>query len=507
MTDASPIVLCTLNAKYLHASLGLRCLRANLGAMRARSRLVEFTIQDRPTDLAERLLAMDPAVVAFGVYVWNVAETTRVVTVLRAVRPDLPIVVGGPEVSHELDGLLLAELVTTVVSGPGEAVFAGLCEDLLAGRPVARRVVAPNLPVDQLVLPYDEYTEEDLDKRLTYVEASRGCVFRCSFCLSALDRAVTPFPLDTFLGSLRALRDRGATHFKFVDRTFNLAIDASLRVLDTLCSFLEDGRPLFAHFEVIPDHMPDRLIEALARFPAGSLQLEVGIQSLDPAVHALVSRRQNDAKALANLVRLRAETHAHLHTDLIFGLPGETLEGFGRGFDRLVTTQPHEIQVGMLKRLRGAPIAERIRSHALVFDPDPPYTIWSTSTVDFPTVQRMVRFARYWDLVGNSGRFVEAREAILGDAPFVNFMAFSDWLYALTGSTHNFAYERLVDLVVDWLELRGGAPDAVRAALARDYHRAGARGAPKRLEGRLEQPKRRDQPSARGTARQARVAD
>ncbi len=221
-------------------------------------------------------------------------------------------------------------------------------------------------PLAELASPYAEYSDDDLRHRHVYVEASRGCPFKCEFCLSALDRTAWPFPLDRFLRELEALWRRGARRYKFVDRTFNLRVETSAAILDFFLQRIEAAPddPPFLHFELIPDHLPTALRGRLARFPAGTLQLEIGIQTFNVEVQALISRRQKNDEAEANLRWLRAETRAHLHVDLIAGLPGEDLASFAAGFDRLVALRPHEIQLGVLKRLRGAPIARHSESHA-----------------------------------------------------------------------------------------------------------------------------------------------
>ena len=263
-------------------------------------------------------------------------------------------------------------------------------------------------------MPYSLYSDHDIAHRTLYVEASRGCPFKCEFCLSALDKTAWPFALDTFLGELEALHARGARLFKFVDRTFNLNIKTSLKImqffLDKLAAHPDD--PVYAHFELVPDHLPDALIA---------------------------------------------------------GLPGEDVASFARGFDQLVALKPHEIQFGILKRLRGTPIIRHTDEYGLVFDPYPPYTILATRDIDFSTMLRLVRFARYWDLVANSGRFVNTLEVMLGEAPFANFMAFSDWIYTKTDATHRIALDRLANLVAQWLQARGMDAEAAAALVGSDY--------------------------------------
>jgi radical SAM superfamily enzyme YgiQ (UPF0313 family) len=466
------IVLSTLNARYAHASLGLRYLQANMGELRGQTQLLEFVIGTRTADLAEKILAPKPRIVGFGVYIWNVEETTKLVALLKRVAPDIIIVLGGPEVSYETQQQEIVKLADYVVTGWGDVTFADLCRQILSGpKPLMKIHAGVQAPLNELALPYALYSDQDIAHRTLYVEASRGCPFKCEFCLSSLDKTAWPFELDSFLAELETLYARGARLFKFVDRTFNLNVKTSLRILqfflDKLAAAPHD--PVFAHFEVVPDHLPDALKEAIARFPDGALQFEIGIQSFNPEVQALVSRKQNNDKAADNIRWLCMHSRAHLHVDLIAGLPGEDMASFARGFDRLVGLGPHEIQFGILKRLRGTPIIRHTETFQLAFDPYPPYAILATDRIGFIDMQRLVRFSRYWDLVANSGRFAHTLPHLLGDTPFDNFLAFSDWLFTKTDSTYRIALDRLAGLVTQWLCLQGMDQTQAGRLLSGDY--------------------------------------
>ncbi|MFK3738993.1 B12-binding domain-containing radical SAM protein [Massilia sp. TN1-12] len=466
------ILLSTLNARYAHASLGLRYLLANMGALQERTQLMEFVIGAKTTEVVERLLAKAPRIVGFGIYIWNVEETTKVVAMLKRVAPDVVVVLGGPEVSHETNGQEIVRLADYVVTGWGDITFPKLCGEILDGpKPLMKVHAGVQPPMADIALPYALYSNEDIAHRTIYVEASRGCPFKCEFCLSSLDKTAWPFGLDAFLAEMEDLYRRGARLFKFVDRTFNLNVKTSQRImqffLDKIAAHPDE--PVYAHFELVPDHLPEALKATIAQFPPGALQFEIGIQSFNPEVQALVSRRQDNAKAAANIRWLTEQSHAHLHVDLIAGLPGEDVDSFARGFDQLVSLGPHEIQFGILKRLRGTPIIRHTEGYGMVYDPYPPYTVLATDRIDFGTMQRLVRFARYWDLVANSGRFVNTTRAMLADSPFANFMAFSDWIYTKTDATHRIALERLAKLVQEWLQVRGMAPEAAATLVASDY--------------------------------------
>jgi len=473
------IVLATLNARYAHAALGLRCLRANLGALRADSVIREFTIARPAEEVVAAILDQQPRLVGFGVYIWNVAQTTAVIARLKAHAPGVTVVVGGPEVSHEVAGQPICALADFVVTGWGDVTFATLARQILQGpRPLMKVHAGEQAPLATLQLPYDEYADVDLRQRNVYVEASRGCPFKCEFCLSALDKTAWPFPLDDFLAALGRLWGRGARRFKFVDRTFNLKVATGRAILGFFLERLEAAPddPPFLHFELVPDHLPDGLKELIVRFPPGTLQFEIGIQTWNPQVQALISRRQDHAAAEANLRWLRANSHAHLHVDLIAGLPGEDLASFGAGFDRLCALRPHEIQLGILKRLRGAPIARHTQTHGLDFDPEPPYAVRATAALPAADVARLARCARYWDLVANSGRFARTLPALLGDAPFARFLRLADWLDAELGRAHGIALEELHALLLRWLVADGMAASEARRLLEADYAASGAHG-------------------------------
>ena len=287
------ILLSTLNARYAHASLGLRYLLANMGDLQPVTRLQEFVIGARTTDLVEKLLAHKPRIIGFGVYIWNVEETTKLVALLKRVAPEVVIILGGPEVSHEHGEQDIVRLADYLVTGWGDITFPRLCREVLHGpKPLMKVHAGEQPPMSDIVLPYALYTDEDIAHRTLYVEASRGCPFKCEFCLSSLDKTAWPFDLQQFLAELETLHARGARLFKFVDRTFNLNVKTSLAImqffLDKLAAHPDD--PVYAHFEVVPDHLPDALKDGIKRFPPGTLQFEIGIQSFNPAVQDLLGK-------------------------------------------------------------------------------------------------------------------------------------------------------------------------------------------------------------------------
>ncbi len=442
------IILATLNARYIHSSFGLRYLKANMGDLEAATMIQEFTLEIKAEDMAERLLAHQPKILGFSLYIWNAVQTEGLIRLIKELQPELPIIIGGPEVSYETETQAVFDSVDYVVTGWGDISVPALCADLLAGTPPEQKIIKGEQPrLSDIKMPYHLYTDEDIKNRVIYVEASRGCPYKCEFCLSALDKTAWPYDGELFLAEMETLYQRGVRQFKFVDRTFNLNIKASLKIIDFFLERMDDD--LFLHFELIPDHLPELLKDAIKKFPENSLQFEIGIQTFNPEVQSLISRRQKNDKARENLCWLRAETQAYIHADLIFGLPGDDLVSFADSFDQLYELQPHEIQVGILKRLKGSPIIRHSEHYQLRFNPNPPFNVLSTSTIDFSQMQSMNRFARYWDMIANSGRFKHTLNSLIEMSPFNRFMQISNALFDRLQQTHRISLNRLFDALHD----------------------------------------------------------
>ena len=669
------IVFTTFNARYSHTALALRCLRANLGALREQSEILEFDIRLSPQTAAEKLLAQNPSIVLFSVYIWNLTVISETAALLRALRPELKIIIGGPEVSYAYKDLALFHNANHLICGEGEEIIESVCKQLLGrqeacdtvpqasslpafnplrpveqskrknlphwtqanstyfvtfrladsiaqsrlkeykelrekwqkhhkppyskqekeqinqlfseridkwldqgvgscllGKPEIALIVSNTLshfdgehytldewvimpnhvhvlitpqpgielssilhswksysaqqinkrlkktgtiwkkesydhivrnqnelirirqyirnnptqagvtalqgrleacgtqrqqgrqdacdtvpqasslpkvieakPVDlnKVIPPYGEYTDEDIAHRRIYVETSRGCPHNCQYCLSALEVGVRFQPLEKFFPMVGNLIERGARIFKFIDRSFNCNTDHAAEVLNFFLKNRRDGMML--HLEWEPHCLPDKLLGIFKDSPPGFFQLEVGVQTFSPEIAARIERRLDPEVIEKNIRTLSALPSIHLHADLIGGLPGETMPSLAAGFDRLHACGPHEIQLGILKKLRGAPIAKHDSEFEMFYHEAPPYDVLQTSTMSFPELQAVRRFARFWDITVNNGRFSNSAPLIWKDEPsvFGAFMEWSDWLYHETHATAGFTPGRL----------------------------------------------------------------
>ncbi|MCL2193929.1 MAG: radical SAM protein [Treponema sp.] len=469
------ILLATINAKWIHPSLALRLLKANLGSLQEHCEIMEFALRQPLREKTEPILAARPRILGLSVSIWNLAATVELLKELRkAWKGAWPFVVlGGPEVSHLPEGAEIFHYADCRVLGEGETAFRELCETVYGAKGAdasgrffseagERNILVANREFKQVNLDavktgYGLYTDEDLRKKLTYVEASRGCPYSCEFCLSAHDKRVREFPLEPFLEEMDALIQRGARTFKFLDRSFNLNIARARRTMEFFLNRLErarlstaaDNPPFTVHFEMVPFRFPPELMETVARFPPGSLRLEIGIQTLNTEVSALIGRPSDPMLEIEALRLLRQKTNAIIHADLIAGLPGENLASFGKGFDLLwealspppgnlepQTTEPcpsgiHpsvEVQLGILKLLPGAPIARHSAAFGMCYNPAPPYEVTETAAIPAHDLDRIKNFARFWELIVNRNL------ADPGPSPvFDRFMALADSLLARFG--------------------------------------------------------------------------
>jgi radical SAM superfamily enzyme YgiQ (UPF0313 family) len=446
------IILTTLNAKYTHSAFGLRYLYANLHELQSQAKILEFTINDQLQSIVENILFHQPKIIGIGVYIWNAREVQHVIATIKKVSPQTVIVLGGPEASYTPYRVDFS-LADHIIKGEGEKAFYTLCKAIFAKEEQPREIQAQMVDLNTITLPYAYYSDEDVANRYIYVEVSRGCPYLCEFCLSSIDEKMRYVELDRFLNELEILWQRGIRNFKFVDRTFNLNIKYAMAILSF---FLKKRDHYFVHFEVIPDNFPERIKTMLTQFPKGSLQLEVGIQTLNTEVADRIHRPLNLERIEQNLRFIDEQTSAHMHLDLIIGLPGETLESFGKSLNKLLSISTSEIQVGILKKLSGTTLDRHDKLYGMVYSDEPPYDILQTNVIPFLQMQKMKRFARFWDLVYNSGNFSQTTKLIFGDEAYQGFYDLSEWIYTQTLSTWQISLNRLAELIFNYLHTQKG---------------------------------------------------
>ncbi|WP_373035707.1 DUF4080 domain-containing protein [Sulfurimonas sp.] len=476
------IILTTLNSRYTHSSIGLRYLYANLKELQTDSKIIEFSINDAIQTVAEKLLIHSPEIIGIGVYIWNAKEVSELLHIIKKISPKTKVILGGPEVTHEPFRVNFDE-ADFIIQGEGDIAFYELCRDIVSNTPVQNRIIKMSLPsLKNIALPYEYYTDDDIQNRYLYVEVSRGCPFECEFCLSSMDEKVRAFDLDAVLAEFEKLWQRGARNFKFVDRTFNLNMLTANKILDF---FLAKDPPYFAHFEVIPDHFPASIKEKIKQFPHGALQLEIGIQTLNTQIANNISRQLKLDKIKENIRFLENETEAHIHLDLIVGLPGESIQSFGANLDELVGLSSCEIQIGILKKLSGTFINRHDIEHGMIYSDVPPYDILKNNQLSFNDIQIMKRFARFWDLTYNSGNFKKSAPLLWQESTevFKSFYDFSAWIYKQTDSTWKISLQRLGELLFSYLkDVKRITPELIASMMLEDMMKLKGRAVPNYLK-------------------------
>ncbi len=405
------IGLITLNAKFIHSSLSLRYLRnASRNAGYQNVWIREFVINQPVWKIAAEIQKLKPEVLGVGIYIWNRSQSLELIERLQKQMPELKIVVGGPEVSFEKNN----SLPFPVISGEGEKKWLEFldlaCKQEVPSEEVLTRWRTYGTDLPELTPAYLKEDFPQLKNRIVYFETSRGCPYLCSFCLSALDKTVRYFDEETIQSQIEELVTAGIKKIKFVDRTFNLKPSRMKKLMQWLTQF--KGNEF--HFEVVGDILTSDILEFLKTVPPGMFQFEIGIQTTTESVQETIQRKQNNDKLFETIKQLVEQDRIHFHCDLIFGLPGETLEDIQQSFSRVMALRPHELQLGFLKFLPGAPINNLIEKEHYHYQSTPPYELISHQNLSAEEVLYLKEFEDIFDRYYNSKRFRFSIHYLLG---------------------------------------------------------------------------------------------
>lgn len=413
------VVLSTLNSKFIHSSLALRYLKAYGEAHGQAYDIVEYTINMPVLHILSDITEHDIDVLGFACYIWNIEMTLHVVDMVKAVRPDIKIVLGGPEVSFTADELLeRCPNIDYIVQGEGEEAFHALVTALQLGNdgldPVIPGVrgrrdgsILGSLEavevsdLSSIPFPYTEEDMDDLEHKIIYYESSRGCPFSCQYCLSGNKNTVRFFPQERTLEELQWFIDHGVKQVKFVDRTFNCAPHHHRPLME----FMRDSdTDMNFHLEMEPELMTEWETNILCETPPGRIQIEVGVQSTHKKTLDAINR-YNDWPYIQKSIRPIIQAgRTHVHMDLIVGLPHEDFKRFGQSFNDLFSLQPHALQIGFLKLLKGSGV-RRMREYKYVSDPLAPYEVLSTHVLPYDDVRFLKYFEDVFERFYNSERF------------------------------------------------------------------------------------------------------
>lgn len=443
------IVLFAMNGSWVHTSLSVRCLRRPLEAAGFEVVLIEQTLRDRTAHVLERLYRENADVYGFSCYIWNIEEMLRLARDLHALMPQIKIVFGGPEASHATERFDGCDFIDHIVCGEGEECFTDLCRALQNGEECERilhATPARDVMQNEGVL----YRSGEGEGGIMYYESSRGCPFRCAYCLSSATVGLRQKTVEQTLADLMEFERIHADCkvIKFVDRTFNADIGRANAIWEALIS---DQFTKRYHFEACASLLNEESFAILSRFPKGKIQLEFGLQSTHIPTLEAVSRHIDPQKTLDAVRRIHEMGNIHVHLDLIAGLPFEDFERFGRSFDDAYACSDL-LQVGFLKLLYGTKLRERAEEYGYIAQAKAPYTVLQSKWISYEEMQTLVHLAETLERYRESGRFAHALWYLdrTVPSPFAFWMGFADYLREidprpLQKISQPYAYRYLLD--------------------------------------------------------------
>jgi anaerobic magnesium-protoporphyrin IX monomethyl ester cyclase len=482
------IVVCTLNAKYIHTSLALRYLKA-FCADRFDVQIAEYTIKDPLLNIVSDLYERRPDVVGFSCYIWNIEETIRVASMLRKVLPAVRIVFGGPEVSYDVEHWQTRlTAVDFIVVGEGEETFRHLLEELQGaqkfhfvyglayrkadGQPVINPP-RPKLKLDEIPSPHRFAADVPaLAQRVVYFETSRGCPFSCSFCLSSIEVGVRYFSMERTKADLLYLIQAGAKLIKFVDRTFNIRREYALEIFQFL---IEHHGGCVFQFEITADIMRPEVLDYLAEHaPPGIFRFEIGVQSTNDLTNEIINRKQNFNKLARTVTMVREAGKIAQHLDLIAGLPEENYASFRNTFNDVFALGPEELQLGFLKMLRGTGIRKEADQYGYVYMEHAPYEMLSNDIMPFADIVRIKRVEDVLEKYWNAHRMDRTLRYLIDcefASPFDFFQAFGDYWEAQGWQRIGHQLEDLFTRLQRYLHERGlHRPDIADGLMKLDFY-------------------------------------
>lgn len=414
------VLLTTLNAKYIHTNVAIRLLYALNHTMHKGLQWKEFTIKENPKDIAEYCQAFD--VVAFSCYIWNISQTLNVITDIKLRRPDIKILLGGPEVSYEWQNIIENTNIDYIITGEGETPFTEFLNLYPNVQHIQGLIYKSNgsvhcnpigKPFDvanfEEVNPYIYDDINELKNKVLYLETSRGCPYKCEFCLASLDNKVRYLPISSVKKTLLFLMQHGRT-IKFLDRTFNIKRDFSIDIFQFI---LDNHRPgnVF-QFEITADILHKDIIEFInEKVPKNLFRFEIGIQTTNQKANVEVSRKQNFDKTVSIIKQV--ESKVELHLDLIVGLPFDYWDDIKQSFNQTFTLRAPELQLGFLKFLKGTPVRDKHTEHHFVFDKNPPYQIIESNYLKAEELHQITLLEHALEIYWNNKRAINTLNYVI----------------------------------------------------------------------------------------------
>ena len=432
------ILLTAINSKFIHSNLAVRYLKAFTEDLSYECSIREFSINDREEKILEEVIKEKPNVVAFSTYIWNIEMITRLSNLIKMVDKNIEILYGGPEVSYDSFNILKELNGDYIIQGEGEKTYREFVEYKLGEKKLesirglyfkkCNDVIfngnRPLMNMDEIVFPYKE--DENLDNKIVYYEASRGCPFNCKYCLSSTTHGVRFFDIERVKKELQFFIDKKVRLVKFVDRTFNCNFKFSTAIWEFLIN--SDTKTQF-HFEISADILKPQELEILRKAPKDRFQFEVGVQTTNDDVLRQINRFVNFSDIKEKVLELLAIKNIKQHLDLIAGLPGEDYKSFKKSFNDVYSIGPEEIQLGFLKLLRGSSMREEAELYDMKYSPYPPYEILSTKDISYDELLVLKKVEHMVDKYYNSQKFNNVIKFFIDkfETPFDFFLSLGEF--------------------------------------------------------------------------------
>lgn len=432
-------LLVAVNAKYIHSNPAVYSLKRYAGEYTDAVEIAEYTINNRMEDILEDIYRRKPDVIGFSCYIWNIGMIERLMGELHKLLPKLPVFLGGPEVTYDADKILRKyPYLTGIFIGEGEATFAQVVKYYVKKNPESLEDI-PGLmlksgmtperkPLNLTDVPFLYDDMAPFTNRIIYYETQRGCPFRCSYCLSSIDKTVRFRDIEVVKKELAFFLEKKVKQVKFVDRTFNCNHDHAMAVWQYL--YDHDNGVTNFHFEIAGDILREDEIALVAKMRPGLVQFEIGVQSTNTDTLREIRRVMDIEKLKQVVAALKAAHNVHIHLDLIAGLPYEDYDSFARSFDDVYAMEPEQLQLGFLKVLKGSYMAEMAESYGLVYTDYAPYEVLYTNWLSFTEICRLKRIEEMVEIYYNSGQFAHSLPVMiadLGQGAFAFYEALADF--------------------------------------------------------------------------------
>ena len=455
------ITLCAINSKYIHSCPAVYYLEAGLRSVMPEMNvnIIEASVNDTAEHILYSIFESKPGIVGFSVYIWNVAMVAGLCKSIRSIDPDVKIVLGGPEVSYGIGHTHIAEAdYDLIVSGEGEKAFPEAMKIIVENKKVQSKTIEAPLieSLDDIPFIYNENNITNFKNRIIYYETSRGCPFGCAYCLSSVCGKVRFLSLKRVFSDIDFFIAHDVQQVKFVDRTFNCNPKRATEIWKYIIENTDRSRTNF-HFEIGADLLTDEQLELLQSAPAGKIQLEIGIQSTCENALKESSRYAPNEKIFSNVSALRKNGNINIHTDLIAGLPYESYERFQQSFNEVYALKAHQLQLGFLKLLSGAPLNDLTEKHGYAFTSYPPYEILSNKYISYAELQLLKEVEDVVEKICNSNRFVLFLNELEAhfSSPFEMFRKIADYMKEKNLLFCGVATKKLYDTLDDFAKENG----------------------------------------------------